>query len=107
MELKEFLKTTLLEISQGVKEANEKSADGEKMFRILKGYEGKLTQFHGQNPGLIYFDVAVSAGGSAEKSGKAGVFIKVIEFGGNIKGSEYNENISRIKFCVGIDKEIS
>ncbi len=108
MELKEFIKTTLVEITQGVKEANQTlSKPGEKKpYRIIKGYEGYLKEIKGQNPGLIYFDVAVTASNESKTSGKAGAFIKIIEIGGFFQRIFRSERVSRIQFCVGVNEEI-
>lgn len=109
MELREFIEASLFNIVEGVQSANLNlvKESEEKPFRVMKGYEGYVDKIKGQNPGFIYFDVAVSAISDSLKGGKAGIFIKVVELGGKLESAERNESISRIKFCIGANKEIT
>lgn len=102
MELQEFITETLLEISNGIHEANnsrlgEKSNDPEaKRTFFLR--PGSRSEFGAG----IEFDVAVTTKKSGE--GKAGAKLKLsvveAELGGG--GGAAKESVSRIKFTINV-----
>lgn len=81
MELKEFIKTTLTQIEEGVKEAN------------TKGYK---FGFEGED---IAFDVAVIVSSEDEKGGSLKIAY-ILEAGGGKKNISSHQEISRIRFKV-------
>ena len=101
MNLDEFISTTLISITVGLKNANEKINGGDVTFRMLKGYDNDK-----KNQGFIDFDVAVTASNKSGKEAKAGLYIKVVELGGSINKSSETSNISRIKFSISANKEL-
>ncbi len=109
MELKDFIKRTLVDLVQATSEANSelRSEGREPHFRLMKGYEGYLKDLQTKNPGFIDFDVAVTSSTNIEGEAKGGVFIQVVELGGKLKGSDLSEKVSRIRFSVGINKEVT
>jgi len=82
MEVKEFVKTILKEVNEGVAES-----DNEQFKSYLKD---SLTE------GYIEFDLAVIS--KKEASGKIGA--EVLGIGGKTEGSISNEAVNRIKFKV-------
>jgi len=82
MEVKEFIKTTLKEVNEGVAES-----DNEQFRSYLKN---SLTE------GYIEFDLAVVS--KKETSGRMGA--EVLGIGGKTEGSTSNEAVNRIKFKV-------
>ena len=109
MELKQFIKETLVEISQGVNEAHEElkgsgtvinpsyvKNESEKVFLYTEGLvKHPLIQF-------IDFDVAVTASEESGNTGKAGVSIVGINLGTQRTKDASTSGVSRIKFQVPI-----
>ncbi|MEK7463556.1 MAG: hypothetical protein AAB610_00320 [Patescibacteria group bacterium] len=91
MELKEFIKKSLLDIRTGIREGNKE---------IIKelGGEGPFTL--GDMKSKIDFDIAVSV--EENISGKVGGGIKIVavNIGSNIEGNSKSSNVSRIKFSI-------
>lgn len=102
MELQEFITETLLEISSGVREANNKrlgenanSPEAPRAFFLRPGSKS-------ENGTGIEFDVAVTTKKSGK--GKAGAKLKLsvveAELGGG--GEISKESVSRIKFTITV-----
>ena len=90
MDLKEFIKSVLLDIDKAVDEAR---AESKRDIQLSVTNEQRS----------IEFDVAVSVEDTKTKTGKAGV--RVLEFaeaGGTISAESKNSTVSRIKFGVHI-----
>lgn len=102
MELQEFITETLLEISNGIRDANNArlgdKADDKNVPRAFFLRPGSKSE----NGAGIEFDVAVATKKSG--NGKAGAKLKLsvveAELGG--EGSASKESISRIKFTVNV-----
>ena len=94
MELKDFIRQSLFEISEGIYEANEayKAArqSRENAFHLWPA-DGKGDKSRG-----IDFDVAVTS--REEKGAKGG--IKVWGVGAGLEGQQAKESVSRIRFTV-------
>lgn len=77
MELKDFVRQTLFEITEGVREANQAYKESTKTSEtafVLKPWGG------GKEEGVgIHFDVAVTTKAGTGTAGKAKVDIKVVE----------------------------
>ena len=102
IELKQFIKEALLNVTDGVKEANEKS----NRFKMIG-----VKHESGIDGNFVDFDVSVvineSSGSQAE--GKAGVFLSVLSAGINSRVDQANlqQNTHRLTFKVYIsEKEI-
>lgn len=90
MELKEFVKKVLLDLTEAVEDASREAT------REIEIYAT-------QNNRAIEFDIAVSVEEASKKSGKAGV--KVLQFaeaGGDMSVENINSSVSRIKFGVSV-----
>lgn len=81
MEVKEFVKTILKEVSEAVDESNNEKAG---FHFINSSAEG------------IDFDLAVVS----KKEGKGKIGAEVLGIGGKTEGSIFNEVVNRIKFRV-------
>ncbi len=92
MELKEFIKGVLKDITEAVEESRSSSA------RDMFLNDGKEQR-------TVEFDVAVTAEDITSASGKAGIKVfSIIEGGGETAREVKNSTISRIKFGVHIDR---
>ena len=96
MELKEFVKKSLLGIIQGVKESVDEC--GGEIYISRDDKSGRMVEF----------DIAVSVESINTTSGKAG--IRVLEFvqaSGNIGNETKDSTVSRIRFGVSLRGETS
>ena len=93
MELKEFVKNTLLSIAKGVSEASKEWKEGGGNFQI-EDRGGKIDARY------INFDVAVTT--SSEKSAKVEGDAKIYVVSGGVEGeiSHAIQNVSRVSFKV-------
>ena len=98
MELQEFIKHSLISITNGIGEANKELGNGNKFVMPAMGY--------GNEKGSIIFDIAVTASSESEKSKGGGLKISVVDFGGKVDNKITNESVSRIKFSIKPDTHI-
>lgn len=97
MELREFIKTALLDITSGVEEANKIS----NRFKIASGFhQGK--QLHGED---VVFDVAVEIDTAQQKTGKAGLGISVVSLGGEMSTDQHDRQSNRLKFRIFVTED--
>ncbi|HBN22915.1 MAG TPA: hypothetical protein DD412_06740 [Holosporales bacterium] len=100
--LSEFIENTLVEISKGVKGANEKiNATKEYTDAVfnLRANKGDSKTVKG-----IEFDVGITAEKNAK--GSMGLMVKLFSLSGGVsaeKGAK-TEDIQRVKFEIGIDR---
>jgi hypothetical protein len=90
MELKDFIKHTLLDIVNGVEEANQEK----NRFRLTSQKHAGT----GENGQKVEFDVSVIVNESSESGLKGGIKVALANLGGNRKESESNQNVQKIKF---------
>ncbi|MEZ9627858.1 hypothetical protein [Aliivibrio fischeri] len=103
MNLQEFIEETSVEISQGIKAANEKlNAHDSSIYAqyVLKDSKDDL------NNSLINFDVAITSKqeGKGEAKGKFKLFVADADL--SASGSIANEKVSRVKFSVSTNQTI-
>ncbi len=107
MELKEFIKTALTEIVEGVSEASEEAGKhgatigSTELYGYLK--EAKVTTNVDSLPvSQVDFDIALTEAKKSDTKGGIGVHLGALKLGSD--GSSHNENgsHSRIKFSVPI-----
>jgi len=97
MELKEFVSGTLVEIIEGVKEAQSKTMDRAKHGTYVNpGCQGA----NSTRP--IEFDVAVTAVEGQKTKGGVGIFVGPVGLGSHGQSEVQNTSLSRIKFTVPI-----
>lgn len=95
MELQEFIKSSLEQITGGVDEVNQKI--GDKVYFTDKGDQR-----------TVEFDIAVSAESGNSKSGGLGIkVLEIVDVGGKKEKSEINSRVSRIKFGVNIRRDFN
>ncbi len=94
MELKDFIKRTLLDVVDGVEEANQEKD----RFR-LSGHTNMDTNQIGQK---IKFDISILVDKNSESDVKGGIKVALVNLGGGVKESENSQNIHKIKFEVFI-----
>jgi hypothetical protein len=88
MDVRELVKATLIQVMQGVKEA-QAEADQEKLGQIGKGTRA---------PRDISFDIAIVA---TEESGASGG-LQVAGIGGKVASTAREESTSRVRFEVPV-----
>lgn len=99
MELKEFIKSSLLEIMGGVHEAQTQWNEGESNRGIINPAWGKPNERH---VSIVSFDVAVTAGSSNDGTVKGGIKVWGLDFGGKATEMRSDSTVSHIKFDVPI-----
>lgn len=100
IELSDFIKSTLVDIARGVKEANDslkESSGRQDSYFTLRANRGDNSKIPG-----ITFDIAVSA--SKNQKDKAGFMVALATIGGgaNTEKGTAGEVAHRIKFEVGL-----
>lgn len=91
MELKQFVKSVLIDVVNAVEETRKESS---RDMRLDAGKDQRTVEF----------DIAVTVEDATTSSGKAGIKIfQVIEGGGDISKELKNSSVSRIKFGVYIN----
>ena len=90
MELKDFIKTIILDIGTAIEEIRLETGDN----YVIADNDGGRGAFGG----ILKFDIAITQSTEGNISGKAGVF--ALWFGAQMKGDskELGQNASRIKF---------
>ena len=92
MELKEFVKSVLIDVVDAVEETRKESS---RDMYLDSAKEGRT----------VDFDIAVTVEDSTSGSGKAGIKVfQLIEGGGEISKEAKNSTVSRIKFGVRVDR---
>lgn len=105
MELKDFVKTTLVEIAEGVKEAQDATTEMGAAINPSAMYDNlaKGTMLHDGVPiQEIEFDVAVVAREEADVTPGGGISIVVLKAEVNGKFAYENTAVNRIRFHVPI-----
>ena len=93
MELKDFIKRALLDVVNGVEEANTEKD----RFRLTSHVHA-----NGENGQKVEFDISVMINESSESDLKGGIKVALVNLGGSKKESESNQNVHKIKFEVFI-----
>jgi len=107
VELKEFVKESLVQIIQAVSEAQKQIAElggGEISPSIKSEWEktGLMFSSNGMPIQNVSFDVVVTASEKTGTKGTIGVMVSVLKLGVQGESQENSSNNSRIKFTVPI-----
>ncbi len=113
MELKDFVKHTILDIAAGIQEANEAAvaqgidfkANPKPIYFRSEGnveYMPSSTGRDTKQVEMIKFDVAVTSTGTITGEAGAGINVAGFKVGGAGEVKDENENVSRIKFEVPV-----
>lgn len=100
MELKDFIKTTLLEICDGIAEARsdiESKYDGNCIVAPVSIEGTPVIEKQSSN---ITFDIAVSCEEEKAKNGKCAANLKVINIGGELTNKATDTKTNRISFSI-------
>jgi len=104
MDIKEFVGSTLVQIIEGINEANEKLKNTGAVISskdVLPIREGTTRNIAtGNLVNLIDFDVAVIVNEKDIANGGAGINIAGIQIGGTLQNETVNQSVSRIKFSI-------
>lgn len=102
MELEEFISKTLVDIKNGVSNANDILAKAEGKTRGVDANLYFAIEPHGREKkeGYINFDIAVTVSKETATSGGGGIKIAVASLGGELSETGSEQSISRIKFHV-------
>src|SRR5688572_26901733 len=105
MDIKEFVRNTLVQIVQGVNSANEEIKDaGAKISSKDIGAIREGLTFNkstGDLVNLIEFDIAVTVNEKDIANGGGGIKVAgLINMGGSMQNENSNQSVSRIKFSV-------
>ncbi len=103
MELKEFIKETLVQIIEAIKDAQKSvgTDNGEIILKLSTQRSKGEISHDGRVIHNIYFDVAVTVTEGSEKKGGGGIkVVSLFEIGGDGKRSESNIFQNRIQFHV-------
>jgi len=97
MNLKEFVRSSITQIIEGVSEAiSESGSSGTAVVNPNRSH-GAYT-----DPECIEFDVAVTVADKTDVDGKAGISVIGIKVGGGVESAFENKAVSRLSFRVPV-----
>ncbi|MFV0265796.1 MAG: hypothetical protein ACK5HT_01545 [Draconibacterium sp.] len=108
MKLEDFISESITQIISGVKKAQDYAKQNQASVNPVSLQQGKSSgnSYYDsrtlQPAQVVDFDISVSTKEDGQVSGKAGVFVSVLNFG--VEGKEGTENLisNRLKFSVPI-----
>lgn len=109
MELKDFISGTLIQIIEGVSEAQNYAAENNTKVNppnltLIKAGSNDIycDTSNSKYAQIVDFDVAITT--SDESSGKAGIgiFVGPVGIGGQTKSDQSNSSVSKLKFSVPV-----
>ena len=111
MQLKDFVAQTLIQISEGVAEAQDKTSNGvgivnPKIKRVFVNSQSGGTNLalgwteSGDLVNMVSFDVAVTATDGTGTKGGIGIVIGAVALGSQGQSENRNEAVSRVQFKV-------
>ena len=103
MELKEFIKGVVADVTNAIKECQDELGNG----AIISPTNGETEDDVDTDKGKlriseIEFEVSVSVSSSNESGGKINVLSAIINGGMNCENNNSNENVSKVKFSIPI-----
>lgn len=101
MEIKEFIKETLVEIQQGVQEAINECKDS-KTNGVINPVWGDASNINKSHIEDVKFDIAVTVTDKSSRDKKGGIKVMGIDLGGGQSKDEEKGNVSRIQFSIPI-----
>ncbi|WP_026954687.1 hypothetical protein [Algoriphagus vanfongensis] len=106
MELKEFIKQSLTQIAQGVKESQEDLLEvgaivvPDKTYKNADSFFIKTDSIGRQEVTEINFKIGVTINESSESKGGIGVMSGFLNIGGSIESGNSNQNVNTIEFTI-------
>lgn len=98
MDLRDFIKTSIVDILGGIEDAAKEFGEG----KTNLGGVNPRSQDNAFEPEKIAFDIAVSAGSERKNGGKAGLKIYVVEAGVDGHDTQSESTVSRLQFTVPV-----
>lgn len=105
MELKNFIKDVIVEVFEGVKEAQSTIKEDGSVINPYDWYNPNFQKedaFAVLEKTHIEFEVAITVSDSTESKGRIGIYIGNMGVGAQGKNSSGNESISKIKFSIPV-----
>jgi hypothetical protein len=116
MDLNDFVRETLIQISDGIAGANEKLRDMDGVVNplgLVPFWENGVEHHHPVEPPgketypkriveIVHFDVAVHASDKTSGGGKAGIEVAIFSIGGTAKKEKSGGSESRIQFRIPV-----
>ncbi|WP_133170080.1 hypothetical protein [Kumtagia ephedrae] len=102
MNLKDFVRTTLLEIMEGVASAQQEWNSRPNSKGVINPVFGSVQEAH-KYTRTVKFDVAVTVSEAKEGSGNAGLKIWSVELGASGALSSGNSTVSRVEFEIPVN----
>ena len=107
MDLKEFVSETLVQITEGVSDAQRRT-EGQEGVQISPPLQGNLNTasehgFVSTSKGkaqVVKFDVALTVTSSEKGKGGIGVFSGMLNCGGGVESGSENSSLSRVQFAI-------
>ena len=102
MDLQEFIKTTLVSIKNGLRDANVELAkqEGKELGKDFSSVFVMRPTNDEKAQSDVVFDVAVTVSQKDDKTGGGAIKIAVANLGGEMSKSTSQENVTRIKFHI-------
>ncbi len=97
MDVKDFVKTTLLQIAEAIDETNDEFG-GVRRFQL--SYAGAKTQKQAKEYSMVEFDLAVEVKVTGSRKKGGGVKVAVLEAKASSEKEDVSSVASRIKFVV-------
>jgi len=95
MELQEFIKKALVDVKNGVDDANKDLGEENTVF-VLESY------VDGRKAAYITFDIAVTASNENSESGKGKLSVYMFGVEGNINNATTQQQTNRIQFQIAV-----
>ena len=103
MDLKEFVATTLVQIIEGVADAQKVAEEmGAVINPRARATASSVTTGQGQAIHLVEFDVALTSIEGRTTSGGGGITVAFVRAGGEKETSATEASVSRVKFSVPV-----
>ncbi|WP_298114411.1 hypothetical protein [uncultured Bacteroides sp.] len=104
MELKDFIKQTIIDIKDAIQELNEEFEKENTVVNPTHVCDSSHSYLEGsyRNVTDIHFDLSLNATEEVGKEGKIGVMSSLINLGGSTRSGNTNENINRLQFTIPV-----
>ena len=106
MDIKDFVKSTVSQIGDAIRELNDESKDDQMVvnpYDVKRHNKDAVTTKSGSITVTdILFDLYVSVESTSESGGKLGVFSGIFDAGVAEKTDDSNKSISRVQFSVPV-----
>lgn len=98
MELRDFIKNTLIDILGGIQDAS----DTINQNVTAKGAVNPLIEDNIFNTQMVQFDIAVTASNELSKGAKGGIQVYALNLGAEGKTAQSESTVSRLQFSIPV-----